>query len=440
MLKMKDGRKMFTATIRLLKVFLCLQPQQTYVRSIVSQLLTLIYWEQKKDVLPFWDVFINDPATFNEEPVEVSFSLLGRASANDSRRSDINKMEQKYIGVRAYLDAKRDFVTDLATQNTMKSVSGRFKVKKTSQKLQQIKQFVLQMINSARHNSYAPYNNETAFKSALQANLNKLAPTADVHLSRLYDADAAAVLDQERDNIRKAIETNWGTEKYAARYAHMRPPANEQPPMQQRSVEKRNRENKSSSNIERRVSKKANEESSHIRNGRWHSPSRNEGTSSKRSKFQAGGSKGRTPVRSISVDDDSDEVSDDVEDESDDTPLSRVKASRGRQAQSQCKHKSKDFSNKLASLDAPEKALLDAKVAEWRASNTGKIPYDLYERFWAEACEEIRIQKGGNSSRGRRASRKPNGFTYSSDAHPLDVDTEQERMQRAIVMSMKDKK
>jgi hypothetical protein len=140
------------------------------------------------------------------------------------------------------------------------------------------------------------------------------------------------------------------------------------------------------------------------------------------------------------VDDDSDELSDDAETDSDDISLSRAKASRGRQTHPQRNYQAKDFSNKLASVDAAEKEILDAKVGEWRENHSGNMPNRVYEQFWAEACEEVRIKNGGTSRGGRRASRKPSGFTYSADAHSLEVDDEQVRMQRALVMSMQDKK
>jgi hypothetical protein len=158
----------------MLKVFLCLQPKQEYVRSLVHQLLTLVYWRQKKNRLPFWKLFKEDVAKFNEEPIELSFSLLGRSLKNDGMRNNIDHVRNKYKGVKNYVMFKQEFQKEFLDKDTMKSVSGRFTIKEGNAKLAQVKAWLLDVINKCRYNAYLVYTGKDAYKSADAARMNSV--------------------------------------------------------------------------------------------------------------------------------------------------------------------------------------------------------------------------------------------------------------------------
>lgn len=234
---MRDADKLFEATIDVLKVFLLIQPTQEYVRSIVAQLLTLIYWKDQSDVLPFWNLFSSSPSSFNEEPIEVSFSLLGRAMANDSKRTDRAHVEKKYRGVRRYMDTKKDFVSDCLDKDTMKTNSGRFEVKQASPKLVIVKNWVLDMINKARFNTYRPYNDKKAFKSIIKASEYLVNPLSRTSCApRTYNPDAASILVEQKDRLVAELENTWATSVFSEHYVHMKPEEQERAEFRRRGA------------------------------------------------------------------------------------------------------------------------------------------------------------------------------------------------------------
>lgn len=219
---MGNASHIMSSTVRILKVFLLLQPQQEYVRSIVNQLLTLTYWKDKEDELPFWDAFVKNPAIFNEEPIEVSFSLLGRSMEHDPLRNDRLHVEKKYRAVRQYLDAKGDFASEFLDKDTMKSVNGRKDMKKETTRLPQTKIWILEMIKKARYNQYAPYASTDAFKSSYHASRNSVNPLLPSNnLSRVYTNSAAAVLQQHKAYFRKEIENDWAVKTFSSDFDYM---------------------------------------------------------------------------------------------------------------------------------------------------------------------------------------------------------------------------
>lgn len=195
----------------MLKVFLCLQPGQEYVRSLVHQLLTLIYWRKKRLTLPFWKMFTEDVGKFNEEPIELSFSLLGRSLVNDGMRSDIDHVRDKYKGVKNYVMFKKEFQTEFLDRDTMKSVSGRFHIKEGNAKLSQVKAWLTDTINKARYNSYMVYTDNKAYKSTAKArdfsaNLDDI----NANVPRLYLQRSVVVLEGLKEKHRTSIENDWG--------------------------------------------------------------------------------------------------------------------------------------------------------------------------------------------------------------------------------------
>jgi hypothetical protein len=194
----------------MLKVFLCLQPKQEYVRSLVHQLLTLVYWRKKKNRLPFWKLFKEDVAKFNEEPIELSFSLLGRSLKNDGMRNNIDHVRNKYKGVKNYVMFKQEFQKEFLDKDTMKSVSGRFTIKEGNAKLAQVKAWLLDVINKCRYNAYLVYTGKDAYKSADAARINSInVRETHVQTPRAYLQDSVSVLGRLKERLRDSIENDW---------------------------------------------------------------------------------------------------------------------------------------------------------------------------------------------------------------------------------------
>lgn len=221
-LKMGNALNIMSSTVRMLKVFLVLQPEQEYVRSIIHQLLTLLYWKGLEDELPFWDAFVKNPAIFNEEPIEVSFSLLGRSMEHDPLRNDRLHVQNKYRGVRQYLDLKGDYATEFMDKDTMKSVNGRKDMKKETTRLPQTKNWILEMIKKARYNQYSPYASGLAFKSSYHASLNSVNPAVvGNNLLRMYSGDATSVLQAHKAYYVSQIENDWAVHTFSSTFDFM---------------------------------------------------------------------------------------------------------------------------------------------------------------------------------------------------------------------------
>jgi hypothetical protein len=422
----------------MLKVFLSIQPTQEYVRSLITQLLTLKYWEDKKDVLPFWNIFKKNPGAFNEESVEVSFSLLGRSVSGDSKRSDREHVNKKYLGVRSYLDMKNDFFTDLASQNSMKSVSGRFNVKAASLKLTQVKQWVMQMINQARHNSYSPYANGSAFKSSFASIAHRLSPTASFSLERSYKKNAAEVLKGRREPVTTAIETDWAHKTFGEKFAHMTPVQVQAPQQQPRARAPSNND------VQRKKSlgEWNNEQPEHSNSV----PAKRTGNSKqsrvpKKPQQQQSDEVGHK--RGRGEDDDADLLSD-IDIDSDDVPLAKRhvsgKAERGEGGGGAASRNGPGnrFKNREAGVWEREKRIYDAKIVAWTKDHDGKMPPRMYETLWQDACSEVETLKEKEGGGGRRARRKHPGF-YMSENAALELDEDGVRMQDALHRSRKDK-
>lgn len=209
-IKFNDGEVVYACLLRMLKVFLCINPKQEYVRSIVHQILTLVYWRKKKVSLPFWNMFKNDVAKFNEEPIELSFSLLGRSLTNDGLRNKLDHVRKKYRGVKNYILFKKEFELEFLGKDTMKSVSGRFEIKVGNQKLGQVRSWLLDVFNKCRYNVYHMYKSKAAFESFAEGVLHSgKAYKGERAHERNFRRSCAGILQERKDEWRDSIENNW---------------------------------------------------------------------------------------------------------------------------------------------------------------------------------------------------------------------------------------
>jgi hypothetical protein len=200
----------------MLKVFLCLQPGQEYVRSVTNQLLTLLYWKQEKRVLPFWGIFDKQSAAFGGESIELTFSLLARNMQNDSHANDCNHVSKKYLGVKTYVDIRHEMRDELKVdKDTMKSVSGRieFKENKDNPRVDEAHGWLKGILNELKWNTFQMYATigaehragkfAKAYKSKLHAQRHK--EKVDTFCAR-YFKSVAPLLDGMKENLRQQTE------------------------------------------------------------------------------------------------------------------------------------------------------------------------------------------------------------------------------------------
>ena len=74
----------FLQLFRMVKLIICLsQSHKTYAKSMMMQILILMY--QKEKNLPSWQMFMGSSAVFNEEALEMSFSVLSRCLGDTTK-------------------------------------------------------------------------------------------------------------------------------------------------------------------------------------------------------------------------------------------------------------------------------------------------------------------------------------------------------------------
>ena len=79
----------------MVKLIICLsQSHKTYAKSMMMQILILMY--QKEKNLPAWQMFMGSSAVFNEEALEMSFSVLSRCCLGDTTKMMFEHMSSMY--------------------------------------------------------------------------------------------------------------------------------------------------------------------------------------------------------------------------------------------------------------------------------------------------------------------------------------------------------
>jgi hypothetical protein len=383
---MGNAVNIMASTTRMLKVFLVLEPKQEYVRSIVNQLLTLLYWKGMEDDLPFWDAFVKNPAMFNEEPIEVSFSLLGRSMEHDPMRNDRLHVQKKYRGVRQYLDAKSDFGSEFMDRDTMKSVSGRKDMKKETTRLPQTKSWILEMIKKARYNQYAPYASHAAFKSSYQAALHSVNPlSANNNLPRFFAKDATAVLEAHKAYFTSETESDWAVKTFSSEFDYMgreleAPMANYGPPPVSVNVAAQE-----VPEARERKRAKAGDQRGHARRGKHEKQAE------------------ESDEASAQESDDGEEV-DLVSDMGSNNVIARHNARVVAAAGMENSNPDR-FKNRMGAADQPGKDRFESLQADWYKSNGRDkvIPRKIYQRLVDQAITEQAMSIGGRSSRRARA-------------------------------------
>lgn len=101
-LKIDSGSKVFNKLLSLLKVLLMLAGGRSnaYSQSICMHFMQLLYQQSKN--LPSWTMLKESVDMFNEEPGEISFSVLGRAVTGDANRKEIKMMKEQWLRIQQH--------------------------------------------------------------------------------------------------------------------------------------------------------------------------------------------------------------------------------------------------------------------------------------------------------------------------------------------------
>ena len=104
--KMDGGRLVLKSLYRILRLLLMLD-DTAYVPAIISN---ICLWEhQRVNRLPAWQMFLQNASFGNEEPGELSFAVLGRATQKDPHGNDFKHMDTMYRQLRTYMNASQGF-------------------------------------------------------------------------------------------------------------------------------------------------------------------------------------------------------------------------------------------------------------------------------------------------------------------------------------------
>lgn len=339
-----------------------LQPKQEYVRSIIHQLLTLTYWRTERR-LPFWGIFKKDVAKFNEEPIELSFSLLGRSLQNDSMRNNLAHVRDKYRGIKSYIEFKAELQSEFLDKDTMKSVSGRFYIKDNNPKLAEVKAWLSHTLNRCRYNDYTIYADEKAYKSAQKAREFCSTPGAGYKWKRLYLRDTGRSMNMYRRSWRDCIESDWAVKALGPTWSAF---TGEDAQQEEEDMdENEGEENQSDEeHVEREPAVVV-----------------------------------RPMIEKVLV-----------SAQSDDQPMAK------RAKKVVAPRVPRSFENKTAQVDAQQKAVFDKLVADWRADNPGKT---LTNKTWYAFDDLSKKQTSQSGGLGRRPTYGRSVGAYSERDNDL---------------------
>ena len=176
-LKSDNGKLLFQRLFFLLRLNMALVQKNAYSRSIMMQLLNMLY--QRHHNLPSWQMFMRSTAVFNEEVGEHSFSILSRIVLGDTIKCSFSHMNKLYALVNAYRANIEDMTSD--QYRRLRPNKGYDLRKKTALR-DAIEAFVHSLIRNVRANTYTVYTgpkkkDNPAYVGAAQALLHRAMST-----------------------------------------------------------------------------------------------------------------------------------------------------------------------------------------------------------------------------------------------------------------------
>ena len=208
-LKSDNGRLLFKHLFFLLRLNMALVQKNAYSRSIMMQLLNMLY--QRHQNLPSWQMFMMSTAVFNEEVGEHSFSILSRIVLGDTIKCSFTHMNRLYALVNAYRANVDDMTSD--QYRRVRPNKGYDLRKKTALK-EAIEAFVHSLIRNVRANTYTVYTGpkkktNPAYVGAAEALLHRAPST--VTTSMWERANVTTLTEQLSKMKTQATATYFGS-------------------------------------------------------------------------------------------------------------------------------------------------------------------------------------------------------------------------------------
>ena len=176
-LKSDNGKLLFRHLFLLLRLNMALVQKNAYSRSIMMQLLNMLY--QRHQNLPSWQMFMRSTAVFNEEVGEHSFSILSRIVLGDTIKCSFTHMNKLYALVNAY----RTNIDDMTSDQYRKTRQNKgYDLRKKTALKDAVEAFVHALIRSVRANTYTVYTGpkkktNAAYVGAAEALLHRAPST-----------------------------------------------------------------------------------------------------------------------------------------------------------------------------------------------------------------------------------------------------------------------
>jgi hypothetical protein len=151
---MPGGQHVFGHLMHLYKVFICLGSTE-YEKAITMQLLLILYWRQHQNMLPVWAMMESHFACFNEEPGEISLSVLSRLTKRDTMKHDFDHLSTKFKLVHMYHQMADMFSDVLMKRGTWER--SHYCVEPTGGDVKILERFFRDMIDNIVADKYTPY-------------------------------------------------------------------------------------------------------------------------------------------------------------------------------------------------------------------------------------------------------------------------------------------
>lgn len=198
--------------LMLLRLNVTLTQRNAYSRSMMMQLLNLLY--QREHNLPSWQMYSRSTAVYNEEVGEHSFSILSRLVLGDTTKCSFAHMDMMYALIHTYRANNEDIMND---QYRKARPHKRYSIDKKHATLDAIRAFMLHVIRQVKADSFKVYSGKAdkhnpMFKSAKEASAALMIRSETT--KSMWDLANEIPLNNQINNMRKQARAtymgDWG--------------------------------------------------------------------------------------------------------------------------------------------------------------------------------------------------------------------------------------